>query len=301
MTSISTYSLNTILVDSAKQTQSTLATALIQQSSGLAAETYGGLGDQAGRVISLATEISRAQSWGDNAELAGNRVQTMYDAVGGMVDKITSLRSALSAAMSDTDSDSLTSNAEGILADLAELMNTQSEGRYLFAGSDTDTAPVDVGDAPYTAPADPTVADTTYYQGDDAEASVQVSRNETIAYGVTADNTAFEQALRAARIAATATTDPVDTTTLQQAYDAATSAMDALLSVQGQLSVDANRLDSAQQTQTNFISYAQDTVDNIKNVDVSVVAAQVSQRQTLLDASYSAIAKVQSMNLAKYL
>ena len=113
--------------------------------------------------------------------------------------------------------------------ELASLLNTQYDGRYLFAGSRTETAPVDM--SAYSNTTSATTADTSYYQGNDELASAKVSTSQSITYGVTADNTAFEQAMRAFSMITNATSSPADSTTLSSALNLATSALDAATGV----------------------------------------------------------------------
>jgi flagellar hook-associated protein 3 FlgL len=299
MSGISTYALNKTLLSASLRTQTSLAQKQTQEATGVVSGTYGGYGASSQRMISLANEIDQSQSWADNAELAGSRTETMYSAVGDMVDLISNLRADISAAMSDTSNTTLNAEGQSTLEQLATLMNTKSEGRYIFAGSQTDTAPVDLDS--YSMPTDMTTADTSYYQGDDITASVQVSESQSIDYGVAGNSSAFEKALRAASAISQASTNPIDTDALQAAYDLATEALNELSATQGSLSISASRLENAQQTQETFISYAQDTVDNIKNVDVAQVASEATQYQALLEASYSAISSASKMHLVDFM
>jgi flagellar hook-associated protein 3 FlgL len=49
------------------------------------------------------------------------------------------------------------------------------------------------------------------------------------------------------------------------------------------------------------MSYAQSLGTDLSSVDVAAVTAQLSTYQAQLTASYTAISKVQSLNLASYL
>lgn len=147
----------------------------------------------------------------------------------------------------------------------------------------------------------PSSVDTAYYTGDSQIASVRVSGQQTISYGVTADGTGFEKALRAANLLATMTTSPLDTSALDEAYDLATKAMDALIAVQSGLSTISERLESAKTRQTDALSLLDSMSSNLKEVDVAVVTVTLSSYQTQLEASYSALSKVSDLSLTKYL
>jgi flagellar hook-associated protein 3 FlgL len=182
---------------------------------------------------------------------------------------------------------------------MSSLLNTQYDGSYLFGGARTDAAPVDVSSAAYAAATSPSTADTSYYQGDSAIASVRVSDSQTVAYGVTADNTAFEQVMRAMNLVAN--NSPLSTNTLNEALGLATSSVDALGVVQTRISNASASIEKASASQTEYQSYAQTLGSSLTGVDVAAVTASLATYQAQLTASYSAIAKVQSLSLASYL
>lgn len=302
MEGVSSYGLTSMILDSATRLQTAVAETEVQEASGLVGETYGALGSQAGQYLSFENEVSQAQTYVDNASTANDRVQAMYSAVGDMISLLTSLRSTIDGAISDNETSTTASDAQGVLSELASLMNTQQAGLYLFSGGSTTTAPVDVSSASYTLSATGTLADTSYYKGDDYQASVTISGDETIAYGVTADNSAFEEALRVANtVAHIDTSSGSATTALQDAYDLATSAMTALSDIQGELSITSGRLEDAKEEQTIYMSFVQNLADDISNVDTADVAVRVSSYQTQLEAAYSAIAEMEKLSLVNYL
>lgn len=297
---VSTYSINQNLLRSAMGVQTSLAEALTQQASGLVSDSYGALGGDAKTLLDFQSELTATQTSESKAEAVGNKTETMYDAIGSMTDQLTTLRAALSTALSADSTDSLTTTAQGILEDLASLMNTQYDGHYVFSGSATDTAPVDLTAYDSTAQ-DAGTADTSYYQGDDTVASVSLSNGQTINYGVTGDNSAFEMALRVAALSTQLSTDPVDSDAVQAAYDLATQAIDAMSELQSTVSVSASRLSDAQTSLTSYGTQLQTYISNLKEVDSAEIAAKVSQYETQLQSSYSAVSTILGINLSKYL
>lgn len=301
VTRVSTFGLSQTMMASSLAVQSKHAEALTQQSSGLVTSTYGGLGTSASSLISAETTMTQLTTWQDNTKIADDRVQSMYSAIDTMIDQLTTLRSTITAAKSTSyDNTTLNSTGTSLLEDLSDQMNTRMDGRYLFAGSNTDTAPVDTTQLTAVTSV-PSSADTSYYTGDSEVSSVRISANQTIAYGVTANGSGFEQALRAANIIANMTTSPVDSDALDEAYDLATKAIDALTATQSALSTSSSRLESAESRQTSAIGLLETTISDTKNVDTAEIAVKVSSYETQLEASYSALAKVSSFSLVKYL
>lgn len=302
MNNIATYILQHSVLASALQLQAAYDQAVEQESSGLVSQSYGGLGDNAQQLLDLQSEASQAQTYATEAQLAGNRAQASYSAIGSIITEMNSLATTLSSAVSGSSvsgesTASLDQTGQDALSTIAGQLNSQYGSDYLFGGSMTQTAPVDLSDYAPASPA--TTADTSYYQGNDAVASVRVSSQQTVSYGVTADNSAFEEALRAAYIVSQASAD--DSTTLQQAYTLAKQAVSDLSSLQQMVSQSASELSAAQTDQTSYVTFLTNTIGNLKDVDTAAVAAQVSAYQTQLQSSYSALASVLKVNLSAYL
>ncbi|MDB5653056.1 MAG: putative flagellar hook-associated protein 3 FlgL, partial [Tardiphaga sp.] len=225
----------------------------------------------------------------------------MYSTVNSVADLLTQFRTLLTAASNSasTDSTSVTQSAQDMLTQMAGLLNTQYSGSYLFGGARTTTAPVDVSSTAYAAATSPSTADTSYYNGDDETASVRVSDSQTVSYGVTADNTAFEQALRAMNLVAN--NSPLSSDTLTEALTLTTNAVDAVGVVQSGISNAASSIEKASALQSDYQTFASTLSSDLTGVDVAAVTASLATYQAQLTASYSAIAKVQSLQLASYL
>lgn len=297
---VSSAGLSSIMLRSAMALQARMAEKQVASASGLVSTTYGGLGAKAGTVLSLESVVTRTQAWADNTQVAVDRAQSMYSALGTMIDQLSSLRATISAARSDVSA-SVDYNGigAGVLEDLAQQMNLQMDGRYLFGGSRTDTAPVDT--AALSVPTVPSTADDAYFQGDDTLASVRISADQTIQYGVSAGGTGFEKALRAANLLTNLTTSPMDDEALTEAYDLATEALESLLADQGRLSVQSKRLETAQTSQSDMMALLQDRITGLTEVDTAEVTVELSQYESTLQASYSAIGTMFKLSLTDYL
>ncbi|MBR9971469.1 flagellin [Magnetospirillum sulfuroxidans] len=300
MERVSTAGLGQALLRSAMNVQAKLAEKQTANSSGLKAETYAGLGAGAARLVSMETSLAQLQARSDTAQTALDRTEAMYAAVDSMVDLTTSMRTTLSGLSTNSSSEvDYNQIGKNMLTDLENLMNLQVDGRYLFSGSATTSVPVDT--TLLTAPTTPSVADTSYYLGDDVVQSVKVSDQTGIDYGVTASESGFEKALRAANILANLDTSDLDEDAVSEAYDLATAALDELLASQGRLSVNAGRLENYQAQQDTSISLLSDRISDAKAVDVAQTTVEISQYQTTLQASYAALGKLNGLSLVDYL
>ena len=297
---VATFANNTRMLNAALLTQARMADLQMQEASGVVSTDYSGLGAATRTVLDLEASLKASQAYGDATEEAASRVEVLSSTLSTITDMMSEFRSQLTSMMSadsnDTSAAALSTAAEGYMDELASLLNTSYEGRYLFGGDRTTTAPVDLDG--YVADAD--TVSTAYYQGDGAVATVKISRDQSVAYGVTAGNSAFEQAFRALGMIASAT-DATDTDLLQSSYDLMVSALDATIAVQSKVSIDAGTLERATSRQSDYESFLSAAVTDLKGADVTQIAVTLSSYETQLSASYSALAKVQSLNLLDYL
>ncbi|MGT2435516.1 flagellin [Bradyrhizobium betae] len=297
---VATFAQSNKMIADALRVQSVIAEKQTQESSGLISTDYGGYGSGAQHVVNLQVSVTRAQSYIDAATLADSKVQVMYSAVGSMTDILTQLRSQLSAAStgSSTETSSVISSAQQMLEQMGSLMNTQYDGQYVFGGGKTDTAPVDLSSFSSGA-GSLTTADTSYYGGDDEIASVRVAADQAVSYGVTADNSAFEEVMRVLKFVASSTS--LSSSDISSALDLAGTALDDTAAVQAKLSNAASSIETASARQTDYKSYAETLSSDLTSVDVAAITAQLSTYESQLTASYSALGKILSMNLASYL
>jgi flagellar hook-associated protein 3 FlgL len=202
MQPVSTATLYTQTINEALTVQTNLSTAETQEASGLQAQNFGALGGSGSReMLNFESDIAQAQGWSSQAQTVGATTQAMYNAVGNMDTAVNSVQTLISQAMSSPNNSDLLNQAQAIRAELLTQANQQVGGSYLFAGSNTAVPPVSLAHYPTLNAAtnayDPNTADTSYYTGDSNLQSVQVNLEQSITYGVTAQDPAIEAAMRA--------------------------------------------------------------------------------------------------------
>jgi flagellar hook-associated protein 3 FlgL len=297
---VATFALSDQMIAGALRSESAMANLQTQEASSLKSEFLAGYGADTQQVVNLQVSVTRSQSYIDASTLADSKVQVMYSAVGKMKDLITNLRAQLSAASagSSTATASAISSAQQMLEQMASLMNSQYNGEFVFGGARTATAPADLSTFA-TGAGSLTTPDPSYYKGDGEIASVQVAADQSVSYGVTADNPAFEQTMRVLKFVANSTT--LSSTDITNALNLASSALDATATVQAKLGDSATQMESAKSLQADYQSFAQTLGTNLTGVDVAAITAQMSAYQAQLTASFSAISVIQGMSLASFL
>ena len=280
--------------------QSELSEANVQKASGIKTDSYAGLDSSASTLIALESAMTRSAAYVEQSEIVAARVETMYDAVDSMYSLLNEYQELLSTAMSAENAEgaALNASAAGTLEEIVSALNIEVDGRYLFGGSVTDSAPVNLDT--YAAQTTPSAESTAYYQGDDDKASVRVSDTLSVEYGVTADQSAFEKAIRALSLGVNAEEDPQDTDALLEAYDLVGEAMDELLIIQTKLSADADTLEFEIDVQTDTQLRLDSMISDIEEVDLAEVVVRQEELKTQLEASYSVIASLSELSLSDY-
>lgn len=299
---VATFAMNEKMLAASLETQARMSNMQLQQASGRVSESYGGLGTDAEQLAKLEVSKTRSEAYSAGTSEAVSRIEVMYDALSSITDILTQLRSDVAVALSvnggDTANTDLIQAAQNYLDQLSSLLNTQYEGRYLFSGSATTTKPVD---AEAVAAADLSTPLTDYYQGDSTIATVRVSESQDISYGVTADNSAFEGALRVLGYLADASAADLDADTLSEVSALLLDSLDATTAVQSSLSLNASALERSAASQQTYQDSLTASISAVRDVDITSVAATLTVYETQLEASYSALGRLQSISLVKYL
>lgn len=115
-----------------------------QLSSGYKTDVFSGLGIDAARSVNLRETASRITSYQRNIDLVQARTEVLDTAMQRVGSLVTSVISDLNKLDGTTISDPtvVRNNARQALEQIYSLLNTQVEGRYVFAASDETTPPV---------------------------------------------------------------------------------------------------------------------------------------------------------------
>lgn len=295
---VATFAMNRQMLDATMQTQTRMANMQLQEASGLVSTDYGGLGSDARKLIDLEVTATRSARYEASAKSASSDVDAIYAVMQSVVDLLGSLRSQVVAAQgastADTSLTALETSAKSSMEELASLLNTKLADRYLFAGDNTQTQPVNA--TTLLAATDP---DGSYYEGSATALSAKVSDQQVVSYGATANDPAFSAAFSAMSKLANATT--MTSEELTAAYDQLVGAIDGVADIQGSISVSAIVLDRASAHQQDLNAFYSEQIVSLRDVDITEIAARLTAYETQLQASYSAIAKLQALSLTDYL
>lgn len=278
----------------------------IQISTGKKAQRYEGLAEDSTRLVNLKADRSAATRFVENNKVIDQRLATMEDKVAGLIELATSYKAFLvNAANASNAADmAFATHSQAELDRVAGLLNTRVDGRYLFSGSRTDVAPVNLGAAGFTTPPTtyPSDPNTAYYEGDDTALAARADHNLTVTYGVNADSPEFEKLIRALHLGATTSVTPtIERDRIQESLRLVNEVLDSLPDVRTRIGAARHTLESTNQRHSDFLLYADQSIGEIEDVDPVEAVNRLNADQTHLQASYMVVARLAQISLADYL
>jgi flagellar hook-associated protein 3 FlgL len=146
VTRVATYTNHTLLSDLALRNAARVTDLQNQASSGYKSRNYAGIADSTQRLLNLETEYSRTEQYLRNTTQGKLRLQSMETAVDSMLTIATEMKSLLIQASSAQQADdvNIRNEADQALQQIANLLNTNLDGRYLFAGGRSEEPAVDI-------------------------------------------------------------------------------------------------------------------------------------------------------------
>ena len=140
----SDYGMMGLLIANATTVKQKLDLLTNQVSTGLIGDTYAGLGSGGTVSLDLRPQIAGMQTWQNNVDAATGRMSVAQSSL----TQIQSIASNLYAQLNNLEGvnsseiDSVAANARDALGQVADLLDTQDGGVYVFAGQDTANQPV---------------------------------------------------------------------------------------------------------------------------------------------------------------
>jgi flagellar hook-associated protein 3 FlgL len=271
----------------------------IQISSGLKAQNYSGISDVSGRLVNFEGAHTRLNQYLDDITVTRNRLQSAETQVDSIRDMANQFRGDLLNAL-NAENDQFQPTAEiakQFMDQMESLLNTKDGDQYIFSGSRSDVAPVNL--KAFSTTINVGTPNTEYYQGDDYEAFSRVGEGRTVTYGTTANDPTFEKLIRAMR---SVFNSPNDNDNLRASLalveEVAQKDIPAMISGIG---VKVAQMDRIQDIHEQNILILTNTISEMKDTNIIDASAKISQENNILQASFIALSKIGGISLANYL
>ncbi len=299
MTRIANLAQHVLIQNTIESTQARVFSRQAQVASGKEAQTFDGLPREAERLVNFEAQFARAEEFIRQNDLIQARIQITDSSIDGIFQVASELKVRLLQRVdaSTGTAGGLAAEATNMLDTVAGLMNTQINGRFLFAGSATQTQPVIV---PVPDPAAIGVPDASYYQGDSVALQSRASESTDVTYGIPGDRRGFQEIIGALKAAIQGDTLD-DKALLDTAIGLVDSAVTELNAMRASLGAAANVVARATATHENLRLYAEGVIGEIENVDVPEAIAALTADETALQASFMTVGRLARLTLVDFL
>ncbi len=319
MTRISTFQQSQSLISEMLKAQSNVASAQKQVSTGHKAEYYKDIHMDVSSLAGSKSLLSRLEQHEANNGKVMNRLALYDQSLAGMENAGSDVRDAVMSAVSSSSPQGLTATIEGAFESVMNFLNSRNTEGYLFAGSNADTAPVNISSlAELRAAAQPP---TDIFENNDLKATVRIDENRTLEVGMLADEMGLEIMTSLQRLALWAdgtvpTTAPVPTgpsngfaaPLSQEDQDfligeiaSLETMIDNLAAQRGENGLNQRALEDTTETLAQQITQTKIFIGDIEDVDPAEAITNLNQRQFALDISYSVLSSINRTSLLNFL
>lgn len=170
MTRVATLALHNITLFHTLNTQARTQDLQVQLASDKKSQAYSGIARDSSRLVSLEANRAQVEQFVDNITIAEQRLKLIDLGLASVEELARDFRNLLDTALDGPDAydGDLQKFASDSLFMIADILNAQDGGRFLFAGGRVDTAPVNLDPPGYTSNAllqsNGVTVDSTFYE-----------------------------------------------------------------------------------------------------------------------------------------
>jgi flagellar hook-associated protein 3 FlgL len=271
-------------------------------------QDYAGISDNSSRLVTLEASRIRINKFMSEHTFVQLRMDTMLNSVDALKNTINDVRKLLREALDDgiiPNGINKDDFATVKMGEIEDFLNVRVNGRYLFAGSKTDTKPVQPGNldtAPtFGASNNSATEPSFYYQGDDITLKARIDEGVEIKYGVTAADAGFEKLIRAVRILKSVDVGDANyIAKYQDALDLVISAEERFQGLELGIGTKVEQLDTTHTKLDHSRNFLSGIISDIESIDTFTAIAEITQDQTMLEASYATLMKLSRLHLTSY-
>lgn len=264
-----------------------------QITTGQITQRYAGIADNSAQTVNLANFYSTLDQYKNAGDVVNSRLSAVSTAAENIVEIATKFRAQLLQGMTaDQGGDAqLGALCKGYLNEVEAALNTDLAGVYMFGGTVNDQAPVDLSDPIKNA-------NGTFYTGSGQLMTARIDQNTLLSYGETADRSGFKDLVASLQMVVTGYNNLSD---METALDKLNTAIDDLTNMQAEMGHQMSVVERAQSRNDALQATTEVQLKSLRDVDISAAMVELSQRQTILQASYLVVSKSSQLSLTNYL
>jgi flagellar hook-associated protein 3 FlgL len=310
MTRVSTAGLYATSVAAINTAQDRLNTAAQQANSGKLATDLSGYASSDEQITAAKTLQSRIQSYLDNNKILSSKLDLQDQTLQSVANSATTAKTAITQALAAGDGTSLLTQLQGTLSDAVTALNTQFNGQYVFAGSQTSTPPVSITQLSDLNSATALANIGSVFANDQLAPVTRIEDNAVVTTGqlASAVGTPLFSALQ--QIAAynagpngpiTGTLTPAQTTFLTGVISSFTTAETKSTAAVVQNGAVQQQLTSVTKNLSNQSDTLTQSLGNLTDVDIAKAASDLQMAQFAMQASAKVFSALTNSNLLNLL
>lgn len=315
-TRIGTFGQEQFLISELMRHQSRMVETQLQVTSGRKADDLRGYAREAPALLSSQTLQARLEQYQrDNRELA-LKLQTYDTALRSIEDTAQTLREDVIQAINLNSGAVLIDKIENLLNHAIGVLNQQVDGRFIFGGSRTDSAPVTIATpAELAALVEPPAA---AFANSQLKQSAKVDDQVAMSFGMLADEVGLPLLQSLQRILqynggtlaggppgpGTAFTDPL--TNEQRDFlvgevEQVTVVARQITKLASENGLRMSELEKIQERQRTEVNFLKTFIADLSEVDIAEAISRLNQDQLALEASYSVLGQLGRLSLIDFI
>ncbi len=313
---IGSFAQNQIILNATLNTQARLFESQTQVASGKRSQTFSGIAEDSQRLLNAKADLAKSEQFMENITITEQRLDLMLFSV-DRLDEIAREMRSLFQSVRNGDAVNVI-DIPGIASQFrdqaVDILNAKDNERFLFAGGNTDTRPVNLANGTYTAPSPPAFdagPDVGYYEGDNTLLSARIDNNFVVQYGQLANADAFEKLIRSLDNIARMTFASPPTADQLAVVEAAVTELNraiennganpTLQDIASEIALDQNLISAQRSKHQNVQVFLKNKIADIENIDTAEAVAKLNFEQVQLEASFQVISRAQRLTLNNFL
>jgi len=245
--------------------------------------------------------MGRNQTYVDSSNIAEDRLTIADNVLGQVIDVATDIKNLIALRRNSAVGDSLAyqTQLDGKWKALVAVLNTTSEGRYIFSGTRTDTPPINADSFPQLLKDG--VPDAGYYQGSSDDITIRVDDNVKLTYNVRANDPAFQKIFAGLAMAQKFGGAAGENEDLKKAFDFMEAGVEGIISLRATVNSNKVTVMNNKDRIESLNLYWKGLKESISNTDIVSVSTEVAVNQGILQAAFQAFARISSLKLSDFL
>lgn len=252
------------------------------------------------KFISLNSTLSATETFKKSNQIIVARTQTSEQALDQIIDIAQEITKTIAQRNNGASGNNVPISvlAPAYLDSIAAALNTRFDGRYLFAGTKTDTKPIE--NIQSSNIASDGAATTSYYRGNSDIASIKISQSQELAYGVNANDEAFQKLIGSVHLLIDGdATD--DAEKLGSALNMVNEAIEQIVSIVASTRSSTNTILQSNIVLSDVSKLAKRNLSDVSSVNLAEATTKMAELETIIQATYLAFNRLSGLRLSNFL